>query len=224
MNPGNSPSDKVQRYIEDFINRYQQGSHGISDEEAANRYRQVARQLPPDDYLQAAKEAFARMSPEERVQFGRYLGQQAHNFIDLNQDDIDDRLQHPDYLAQTTTQAHQKEPGLLGQLFGSSGGHSSDGTTGGGMLSSPLAKGVLGGIAAYGLSRMLGGKHHGGLFGGQHAHHRHGHHGGFELDDLFEGGDDEGGFFGGGDEGFFGATTKSTDRPIDVSEAGLTCG
>jgi hypothetical protein len=30
------------------------------------------------------------------------------------------------------------------------------------------------------------------------------HHCGFELDDLFEGGDDEGGFFGGGDEGFFG--------------------
>ena len=39
MNPGNSPSDKVQRYIEDFINRYQQGPQGISDEEAANRYR-----------------------------------------------------------------------------------------------------------------------------------------------------------------------------------------
>src|SRR5215218_1578270 len=213
MNPGNFLSDKEQRYIEDFINRYQQGPQGISDEEAANRYRQVARQLPPDDYLQAAKEAFARMSPEERVQFGRYLGQQAqqrgHDFIDLNQDGIDDRLQDPDYLARTTTQAHQKEPGLLGQLFGSSGGHSSGGTTSGGttsggMLSSPLAKGVLGGIAAYGLSRMLGGKHHGGLFGGQHRHHRHGHHGGFELDDLFEGGDDEGGFFGGGDKGFFG--------------------
>src|SRR5215217_8715624 len=46
MNPGNSQSDKVQRYIEDFINRYQQGPHGISDEEAANRYRQVARHSP----------------------------------------------------------------------------------------------------------------------------------------------------------------------------------
>ena len=207
MNPGNSPSDKVQRYIEDFINRYQQGPQGLR--------RGSRKPLPPgsstaspDEYLQAAKEAFARMSPEERVQFGRYLGQQAqqqgHDFIDLNQDGIDDRLQDPDYLARTTTQAHQKEPGLLGQLFGSSGGHSSGGTTSGGMLSSPLAKGVLGGIAAYGLSRMLGGKHHGGLFSGQHRHHRHGHHGGFELDDLFEGGDDEGGFFGGWDEGFFG--------------------
>lgn len=57
------------------------------------------------------------------------------------------------------------------------------------MLSSPLAKGVLGGIAAYGASRMLGGGHHG-------HHRRHGRHGGFEADDLFEGG----GFFGGDDD------------------------
>ena len=209
MNPGNAPSDKVQRYIEDFINRYQQGPQRISEQEATDRYRQVASQLPPEDYLQAAKEAFARMSPEERVQFGRYLGQEAqrqgHDFVDLNQDGIDDRLQDPDFLAQTTSRAHQEQPGLLGQLFGGSGGGGghAGGGTGGGMLSSPLAKGVLGGIAAYGLSRMLSGKHHGGLFGG-HRHHRRGHHG-FEGDDLFEGGDDEGGFFGGGDEGgFFG--------------------
>ncbi len=196
MNPGSSPSGKLQQYIEDFINRYQQGSQGISEQEAAARYRQVAPRLSSDDYLQAAKEAFARMSPEERVQFGRYLGQQAqqqgHDFIDLNQDGIDDRLQDPDYLARTTTQAHQQQPGLLGQLFGGGGGHAggghAGGGTGGGMLSSPLAKGVLGGIAAYGLSRLLGGHHHGG-------HHRRSHHGhgGFEIDDLFEGG----GFFGG---------------------------
>ncbi len=206
MNPGSSPSGKLQQYIEDFINRYQQGSQGISEQEAAARYRQVAPRLSSDDYLQAAKEAFARMSPEERVQFGRYLGQQAqrqgHDFIDLNQDGIDDRLQDPDYLARTTAKAHQKEPGLLNQLFGGGGGHTSGGHSGGSMLSSPLAKGVLGGIAAYGLARMLGGKHHGGLFGGHHHHRRHGHHGGFGLDDLFEGGDDEGSFFGGGD--FFG--------------------
>ena len=191
MNPENPPSGDPRRYYQDFVDRYQQGPQGISDQEAAARYQQVAPQLPPDDYLRAAQEAFARMSPEDRVQFGRYMAEQAqrqgHDFIDLNQDGIDDRLQDPDYLARTTTQAHQKEPGLLGQLFGGSGGHSSGGT-GGGMLSSPLAKGVLGGIAAYGLSRMLGGGHHrGGLFGGHHHGHRHS---GFEVEDLFEGDDD----------------------------------
>ena len=198
MNPSNSPSGGLQRHVEDFINRYQQGPQAISEEEAANRYREVAPHLSSEDHMRAAKEAFARMSPEERAEFGRYMGEQAqrqgHNFIDLNEDGIDDRLQDPDYLARTTTQAHQKEPGLLGQLFGGSGGHSSGGT-GGGMLSSPLAKGALGGIAAYGLSRMLGGGHHrGGLFGGHHGHRRHGHGHGFEVDDLFEGdffGDDD---------------------------------
>ncbi len=66
---------------------------------------------------------------------------------------------------------------------------------GGGMLSSPLAKGVLGGIAAYGLSRLMGGGRHSGHHRGHHGHRRHGH-GGFEVDDLFEGG----GFFGGEDD------------------------
>jgi hypothetical protein len=194
MNPGNSPSGGLQRYIEDFINRYQQGPQAISEQEAADRYREVAPQLSSEDHMQAAQAAFARMSPEERAEFGRYMAEQAqrqgHDFVDLNQDGIDDRLQDPDYLARTTTQAHQKEPGLLGQLFGGSGGHSSGGT-GGGMLSSPLAKGVLGGIAAYGLSRMLGGGHHrGGLFGGHHHGHRGHRHSSFEVEDLFGGDDD----------------------------------
>jgi hypothetical protein len=78
---------------------------------------------PGDDkYLQAANEVFARMSPEGRVRFGRYLGQKAqqqgHTLIDLNQDGIDDRLQDPNFLAHKTNQVRQELPGLLGQLFG----------------------------------------------------------------------------------------------------------
>ncbi len=78
---------------------------------------------PGDDkYLQAAKEVFARMSPEGRVRFGRYLGQKAqqqgHTFIDLNQDGIDDRLQDPNFLAHKTNQLRQEQPGLLSKIFG----------------------------------------------------------------------------------------------------------
>ncbi len=204
MNPENPPPGDPRQHYQDFVNRYQRGPQGISEQEAAARYQEVAPHLSPDDHLQAAQEAFARMSPEERVRFGRYMAEQAqrqgHDFIDLNQDGIDDRLQDPDYLARTTTQVHQQQPGLLSQLFGGGGGHSAGGT-GGGILSNPLAKGVLGGIAAYGLSRMLGGRGHHGLFGGHHHGHHRGH-GGFELDDLFEGGDEYfegGGFFGGDD-------------------------
>jgi hypothetical protein len=87
--------------------------------------RQEARDVNPgedDKYLQATKEVFARMSPEGRVRFGRYLGQKAqkqgHPFIDLNQDGIDDRLQDPTFLAHKTNQIRHEQPGLLSQLFG----------------------------------------------------------------------------------------------------------
>lgn len=62
-------------------------------------------------------------------------------------------------------------------------------------MNSPLTEGVLGGIAAYGVSRMLGGHRSHGLFSGGHHHRRHGH-GFFDLegpemdlgaDDVFEG-------------------------------------
>jgi len=183
----------------DFVDRYRQGPQAISDQEAAARYQQVAPQLPPDVYQQSAQDVFAQMSPQQRMQLGQQLIQsareQGHSFPDVNQDGIDDRLQDPECLARTTSQLHQEQPNLLGQIFGGGRG---EGHTGGGMLSSPLAKGVLGGIAAYGLSRMLGGHgghHHGGLFGGHHGH-RHGHGGFFEGPELND--------FVGGDFGDFG--------------------
>jgi hypothetical protein len=191
----------------DFVDRYQQGPRAVSGEEAAARYQQVAPNLPSDVYQQSAQDVFSQMSPEQRVQLGQQLiqsaRQQGHSFPDMNQDGIDDRLQDPEYLTRTTTRLHQQQPGLLNQVLDGlgGGGHSAGaGHSGGGMLSSPLAKGVLGGIAAYGVSRMLGGHH-----GHHHGHHRHGYHGGFfDLEGPEFGGDDfvEGGFGDfGGDEG-----------------------
>jgi hypothetical protein len=66
MNHGNAPSDKVQRYIEDFINRYQQGPQQISEQEAADRYRQVASQLPPTTTYRRPR----RPSPACRLRSG----------------------------------------------------------------------------------------------------------------------------------------------------------
>jgi hypothetical protein len=113
----NPPPGDPRRQYQDFVDRYQRRPQGISEEEAAARYQEVAPHLSPDDHLRAAQEAFARMSPEERARFGRYMAEQAqrqgHDFIDLNQDGIDDRLQDPDYLARTTTPVHQQQPGLL---------------------------------------------------------------------------------------------------------------
>lgn len=187
----------------DFVDRYQQGPRAVSGEETAARYEQVAPNLPPDVYQQSAQDVFSQMTPEQRVQLGQKLiqsaRQQGHDFPDVNQDGIDDRLQDPEYLARTTTQLNQQQPGLLEQALGAVGGGehaSAAGHSGGGMLNSPLAKGVLGGIAAYGVSRMLSSGHRShGLFGGGH-HHRHHGHGFFDfegpgmglgVDDVFEG-------------------------------------
>ena len=149
---------------QDFLDRFQRAPHDVSEQEVLERHQQVAPHLPADVYQQSAEEVFARLSPQERLQVGRHMAQQArqqgHNFPDLNQDGIDDRLQDPAHLAQVTGRMHQQQPGLLGQLLGG-------GALGGaGMASSPLPKMVLGGIAALAMSRMMGGAGGGGPLGG----------------------------------------------------------
>ena len=156
---------RQQQDFQDFIGRYEQGPPwtGVSDQEAVSRYRQVAPQVPPDVYQQSAQEAFARLSPQERLQLAQYVRQRAQqqqiDVPDLNQDGIDDRLQDPRYLAQATGRLHQQDPGLLGQLLG--GGGRGGGGGGGGaadVLGHPLAKAALAGIAAMAAKRMMSGR------------------------------------------------------------------
>src|SRR5215213_5468406 len=157
MDQRNNPFGGTPHDQQDFVDRYRQGPQAVSQQEVANRYEQVAPQLPPEVYQQSAQDVFAQLTPEQRMQLGQVLiqsaRQQGQSFPDVNQDGIDDRLQDPDYLAQTATQVQQQRPGLLGQLLGGgrsapnsgippSGTPSGAGT--GGMLGSPMAKGVLG--------------------------------------------------------------------------------
>ena len=82
---------KRQQY-QDFVSRYDQGPpwEGIDDDEAVERYEEVAPHLPPDVYEESAYEAFQRMSPQERRQLAQYLRQQTRqqnfNFPALVQD------------------------------------------------------------------------------------------------------------------------------------------
>ena len=145
---------------QDFIDRYDQGApyEGISDQEALDRYQQVAPHLPPAEYQQAAQEAFARMSPQERMEFTQYLRQRAQqqnlNFPDLNQDGIDDRVQRdPGELARMTSRMRQQQPGGLGALLGGGGGGGGGGM--GDMLGNPLAKAALAGVAAMAVKQMM---------------------------------------------------------------------
>lgn len=148
--------------FEDFANRYDQGDpwDGFSGQEAYDRYQQIAPNVPHDVYQESAREAFGRMSPQQRQQFGQMLRQQSqqqgYNFPDLNGDGIDDRMQDPNYLAQVTGRMQQQQPGLLGQILGG-GQQQMGGNNVGNLLNNPLAKAALGGIAAMALRRMMSG-------------------------------------------------------------------
>src|SRR5262245_43265012 len=66
--------------FEDFVNRYEQGhpSEGYSDQEVMDRYRDVAHEVPRDQYMQAAQEALSRLSPEERAELLATMQQRAN--------------------------------------------------------------------------------------------------------------------------------------------------
>ena len=146
----------------DFVNRYEQGlpHEGYSDEEVSRRYQQVSRQMPPALYQESAQEAFSRMSPIERMQFGQYLRQQTqqqnYSFPDLDQDGQDDRFQDPNYLAQATGRVHQQQPDMLSQLLGGATGLMG-GQGGGNAFGNPLAKAAMAGIAAMAVKKMMSG-------------------------------------------------------------------
>ena len=60
-----------------------------------------------------------------------------------------------DWLSNITSQIHQ-QPGMLRDLLGGVTGGSGTSSSGGGILSSPLAKAALAGIAAMLVKRVLG--------------------------------------------------------------------
>jgi hypothetical protein len=135
--------------LQDFIRRYEQGApwDGISHDEAVSRYQQVARQIPREDYIAAAEEAFSRLTPEQRTQFGKLLqdrAQQQNVQLPEMGDERGQIPQDPKSLAMLTSSMRQQQPGSVSQLLGGAGG---------GM--NPLAKAALAGIAAMAVKRMM---------------------------------------------------------------------
>lgn len=158
-----------QRDFKDFVSRYEQGhpSEGYSDEEVVERYRDVAHAVPPDQYAQAAQEALARLSPEERAAFVKMLQERAQARGTALPRQVGSE---PRDLGQVLTDLHQK-PGQLRDLLGGGGAQGSGGAQGGGgaqaqpagpsaltnILASPLAKAALAGIAAMVVKRVMQG-------------------------------------------------------------------
>ena len=145
------------RDFEDFVKRYEQGhpSEGYSDQEVVDRYRDVAHAVPADQYAQAAQEALARLSPEERAAFVKMLQERAQaRGVALPQQVGSD----PKDLSQVVTDLHEA-PGRLRDLLGGEAGSAqaagSSPLTG--LLASPLAKAALAGIAAMVVKRVMRG-------------------------------------------------------------------
>ena len=105
------------------MSRYEQGpaSEGYSDQGVLNRYGSVAHKVSPAEYEQATREAFDRLSPEERAEFASYLEERARTRnIRLPQREagLGGGQGDLDWLSKITGQIHQ-QPGALRDLLGS---------------------------------------------------------------------------------------------------------
>jgi hypothetical protein len=127
--------------LRDFSRRYQDGppDQGYSDQEAREHYGTVATRLPTEEYETSAQDAFSRLSPEERRQFGQWLEERSGGRVSTAMTD------DPRELARATSQVQQEQPNILQQAFGE-----------GGALSNPIAKMAVAGIAAMAAQRMFG--------------------------------------------------------------------
>ena len=118
---------------------------GIADQEALEHHQRLAAEASPEQYEQAAREAFSRMGPEDRAQ----LSQQFQGAAQACGVDVRGllggalgQMAEPDALARQAGQFQRQRPGLLGELLG--GGSPGGGST----LAGSVVRATLGGIAA----------------------------------------------------------------------------
>jgi hypothetical protein len=147
-----------QNEYRDFFNRYEQGhpAEGYSDEEVLKRYGEVSHAVPPDQYAQAAQEALAKLSSEERAAFVQMLQERAAmRGVTLSRE----VQPQPNELGRVLTDLHQK-PGQLRDVLGGGDvqyrGQAQESSPLGAVLASPMAKAVLAGIAAMVVKRVVG--------------------------------------------------------------------
>jgi hypothetical protein len=147
-----------QKEYNDFLDRYEQGhpSQGYSDEEVLKRYSEVSHAVPVDQYAQAAQEALSKLSPEERAVFVKMLQDRAA----ARGITLPGRVPpEPKELGQVLTDLHKK-PGQLRDMLGADAiqpqQQASESSPITDILSSPMAKAVLAGIAAMVVKRVVG--------------------------------------------------------------------
>jgi hypothetical protein len=151
-------NEQLQKQYKDFVKRYEQGdpSEGYSDQEVLKRYGEVSHAVPPDQYAQAAQEALSKLSPEDRAEFLKMLQERAAARGVMLPGKV---ASDPKDLGKVLTDLHEK-PGQLRDILGPGDGQLQGQASGsnpiGDMLSSPMAKAVLAGIAAMVVKRVVG--------------------------------------------------------------------
>lgn len=158
-----------------FSKRYEQGEpeDGYDDDEVGRRYAEVSRHVDRPTYRKAAKQSLSKMKPAQRKKYAQELQQQAKQHgHDLA---YDGKSTDPGTLADLTTQLHEKDPGLLGQLMGAAGGGGAAGMVGnlisggssgsgaggmvgnlvGGAMGGSASKGVMAGIVSYATKSLI---------------------------------------------------------------------
>lgn len=97
-----------------FGRRQAQPTADPTDEQAISRYRYMLATAPPEDIEQAHKEAFERLTPEQRRQALQALAQH----VPPNEITGDD----PTSLARAATRAEIRQPGTIERAWGGAGG------------------------------------------------------------------------------------------------------
>ena len=150
-------NEQLQKQYKDFVKRYEQGdpSEGYSDQEVLKRYGEVSHAVPRDQYAQAVQEALSKLSPKERAAFVKMLQEQAAaRGVKLPQEVAPE----PKELGEVLTDLHQT-PGQLRDVLGGGNVPPQEQAAGPNpiteILSSPLAKAVLAGVAAMVVKRVM---------------------------------------------------------------------
>ena len=136
----------------DFERRYQENPDGISQAEAAQRYRDMMAHAPDDrddpDAEAEYERAFGELSPDERRELARRYQDaykdESRSFSGYPEGDDLERAASPRELGRMTRQASRQDPSLLTSLLG-----------GNSPLAGPAGKRALMGLAMFAARRFL---------------------------------------------------------------------
>jgi len=134
--------------LESMLSKFNQGQHDqVPDSQVNDSYGQVAAQLPQDQYVKAAQDAFEKLTPQQREEFARQLQSKSQE----QGVDVPAATQtvssDPGSLANAVGGVHAQQPNLLQQMFAP-----------GGVFSNPAAKAALLGITTMAAQRLTSGR------------------------------------------------------------------